>query len=211
MGSLPSTRRPCVTTDPSGTGGIILETLDERATLWSRPPPSEPIAEVVIDPNYISYVGRVSGVIDAEDDGRGDIARFRPVHQKARRLEAVQREAHRMGYRAFARRTGLSESVAKRAAAGQVISAANAAKALDALGSVDAGQVVCAQDGCTEIVGQPNARFCSKAHKDRAYRKRKKERMLAEGGACPSCGAVLMGAAADRPCPVCGHDKDVPA
>jgi rubrerythrin len=194
------------TTDPSGMAGIILETLDERATLWSRPPRSEPIDEVVIDPDLITYVGRVSGVIDADEDGQGDITRFRPVHQEARRLEAVQKEAVRMGYRAFARRTDLPEAVAKRAASRQPISLANVQKALNALGSIDPGRI-CALDGCAATVIQPNARFCSKSHKDKAYRRRKMAKLPSKDGACPSCNAVLMGTSAIGPCPVCGYNR----
>jgi hypothetical protein len=114
-----------VTTDPMDQGALLLETLDARAAQWSRPPSTAPIASVTVHPDLIRRVGRVSGVIDADIDGLEDLAERRPVFDEADGLAVVQMAARRLGYRALARRTGLAESVTKRAAAGKPISARN--------------------------------------------------------------------------------------
>jgi hypothetical protein len=55
------------------------ETLDGKAVDWSRPPHNDPVAEVVIGP--VRYVGRVSGLLDADTEGRpGDLRDYRPVY-----------------------------------------------------------------------------------------------------------------------------------
>ena len=93
------------------------------------------------------YSGHVSGVIDADEDGLGDLADRRPLYRDADRLAAVQKEARRLGYRAFARRTGLPESVAKRAANGRSISSKNVDGALEAL-RADVPARLCALVDC---------------------------------------------------------------
>jgi hypothetical protein len=159
-----------VTTDSMGREDIILESLAERAAQWSRPPRSEPITEVVLDPDLTAHLGRVSGVIDADADGLGDLRSRRTIHEDADRLIAVQKAVKELGYRAFVRRTGLSESVAKRAAAGRPISVRNVGRALKAMAATDQTQRQCAREGCDKPVPQPNATYCEKAHRDQAYR-----------------------------------------
>jgi len=89
-----------VTADPESLEGVILETLDERAIEWSRKPRSESIESVVIDPDLVAYPGHVSGVIDAGEDGLGNLARRRPLLKDANHIGAIQREARQLGYRA---------------------------------------------------------------------------------------------------------------
>jgi hypothetical protein len=195
-----------VTTGPDLNRSVILETPDERASLWSRAPRSEPIDEVVIDPDLVAYTGRVSGVIDADADGLEDPGRYRPTYEGARSLAAVQKVAQSLGYRAFARRTGLALSVAKRAATGRAISPRNVDRALRALGRDGTG-VECALPGCDQVVTRGRASYCSKAHRDRAYRARKRGRPSIPDPSieseCPGCGATLYGEAVSRPCPIC--------
>jgi hypothetical protein len=192
-----------VTTDPEKWEVVILETLDERAIEWSRDPRSEPIDSLVIDPDLVAYPGHVSGVIDADADGLGDLARRRPLLRDANRLGAVQTLARRMGKRAFADLTGLPPTVAERAAAGRPISPGNVAKAIDAMRAGSDIRHTCAHDGCDQLVARTSALYCSPAHAARAYRKRKKTRPRSPDPdtahpLCPACGAVLLGLAAKR-------------
>ena len=208
-----------VTTSGMSHEDVIVESLAERSALWSRPPRSEPITEVVVDPHLIAYPGRVSGVIDADADGLGHLRSRRTIHQDADRLAAVQTAAGGLGYRAFARRTGLPESVAKRAAKEQPISTRNVGRALKALGMADGSQRPCCLDGCNEPVPRPNANYCSKAHRDQAYRLRRKTKSPApkprrlprpatgldpahdwaiDLPKCAHCDTALVGLAAER-------------
>ena len=58
-----------VTTDPRDVGAVLLESLDYRAVLWSKPPRTVPIESVTVFPELVRRVGRVSGVIDADEVG----------------------------------------------------------------------------------------------------------------------------------------------
>jgi hypothetical protein len=200
--------RIVVTTDQDDMSeAVVLETLDERAVLWSAPPRSDPIEAVTVDPLLIRHVGRVSGVIDAQEDGFLHLRERRPVYEEAQGLALVQREARRLGKRAFARRSGLALSAAERAARGRPISRANVDRALAALVTNDVG-CACAAAGCSNPVLRPNALYCSKAHRDRAYRQRRADHIDSgpelHGGApcCAVCGAIMLGAA-DRGDGIC--------
>ena len=159
-----------VTTDPADIDARQLETLGSRAAEWSRPRRSVPIDAVVVDPLLVRRVGRVSGVIDADLDGLGDLVGRRPLHQEADQLAAVQAIAKANGPRAFARRTDLSIRVAERAALGRPISQVNVARALHAL-RTDDGSCLCAC-GCGIAFRPKRAdhRFLSDAHRKRASR-----------------------------------------
>ena len=208
-----------VTTESMSLEAVILESLAERAGRWSREPRSEPVTEIEVNPKLIAYPGRVSGVIDADADGLGDLASRRTIHEDADRLTAVQKAAKQLGRRAFSRRTGLPETVAERAAGGFPISSGNVNKALTALAAVNTSARACSLDGCDEPVYRPNASYCEKVHQDQAYRLRRKAKAPAPRPrrsrrsaakpdpyadmACPLCGTVLLGKAAQGPCPVC--------
>ena len=213
-----------VTTDGMGHEDVILASLAERAGQWSRRQRSEPITEVVVDPHLIARPGRVSGVIDADADGLGDLRSRRTIHEDADRLLSVQREAKRLGRRAFGRRTGLPQTVAERAAAGLPISTRNVGFALSALAAHDKSERPCSLDGCNELVNRPKAKFCCKAHRDQAYRQGRRPKTSEAKPhrsrrspampdpfadlACPGCGTVLLGKAAEGPCPVCPTSND---
>jgi hypothetical protein len=200
-----------VTTNPREQGALVVESLDERATLWSRAPQGELVEVVVVDPDLITHLGRVSGVIDADSDGLGDLRARRPLHRDANRLAAVQKEAKRIGPRPFARRTGLPLKVAERAARGRPISAGSVDRALRSLSS-DGDQRVCIFDGCGALVEQPNAVYCGKSHRDAAYRARRNAKAAAQNPdlgqptadpfaglpTCMGCDTVLLGDAAER-------------
>jgi hypothetical protein len=77
-----------VATDPDHPGvrsaepGVVLvASLDQKGCDWSTPPRLDPIAEVVVTPGNVRYVGRASGVIDADTDGQpGDLGDYRPTY-----------------------------------------------------------------------------------------------------------------------------------
>jgi hypothetical protein len=81
-----------VTTDAEDFGAVVLETLSGRGVEWSRKPRTVPIDVVEVDPLLVRHVGRVSGMIDADDDGLGDLAARRPVYDDGIRLVARQEE-----------------------------------------------------------------------------------------------------------------------
>jgi rubrerythrin len=172
---------------------------------------------VTIDPFRVRHVGRVSGVLDADVDGLpGDLAARRPVHEEAQLLRAVQTEAQAMGKRAFHRATNLPLTVAERAALGKAISARNLDKGLEALQADNTRR--CALEGCDRPVPRPNALFCCKLHRDRAWRARRRHAMprlamqeqdFDADVACSNCGAILLGAAI-RKCPACGQQGCAP-
>jgi len=167
---------------------------------------------VGLDPDLVAYPGHVSGVIDADEDGLGDLAGRRPLLRDANRLGAVQNVATRLGKRAFSR-MGIPPTVAERAAQGRPIASENADLALQALGKGEKAEP-CAIPGCDQIVDRANALYCSKAHRDKGYRHRKKAKASLDANAddtCRGCGAVLFGEAISRPCPVCHTPTDTGA
>jgi hypothetical protein len=200
-----------ITTDPLDIDAVILDTLDSRAIAWATKRPPAPVESVTVDPMRVRIVGAVSGVIDADLDGLDDPGARRTVYQEVDAAAVVRADAMRLGKREFIRRTGLSEGVAQRAASGWRISERNAATALRELRR-DPGARQCSLGGCDEPVAATNARFCSKAHRDRAYRLRRRQ-VPAEKPAdvqndpeddtpnlptCRQCDTVLLGLAAVR-------------
>jgi hypothetical protein len=150
-----------VSTARADIDAVRLAWLADKAADWSRPPSYAPIADVVVDPLWLDYRGRVSGVIDADIDGLpGDLGARRPVYARAKRGDAVSSLAEEIGPNQFARRTGVSLSASKRAARTGRISATNTQKALRALRVAEA-QRRCSLEGCDHLVNQPNARYCS--------------------------------------------------
>lgn len=62
---------------------VLVATLDEKTTAWSAPSPAEPAECVVIDPRLIRRVGRVSGMLDAYNEGRpGTLTSYTPKYRK---------------------------------------------------------------------------------------------------------------------------------
>lgn len=151
-----------VTTDRANLSDVMLETLDLRAANWSKSPRHLPISLVRVKISNVRYVGRVSGVIDAQADGLlGTLQDYRPIFQDANRLAALHRIARPLGPAVFARRTGLSMSVAKRVANGQGISGENITRAEKALRSQQFDDQVCALDECGHVVRRKGAQYCS--------------------------------------------------
>jgi len=162
-----------VTTDPMDLGAVLLETLDARASRWSRPSPAQPIDSVRPNRLLLRRVGRASGVIDAEADGMDDLDRRRPVMDDGDPGGFVVSEARRMGPTAFFRRYSVPLRTSERIASGGWPSPTTIARVLGSL-SGHSPVRTCSLHGCDEVVVKLNALYCSTAHADRAYRLRKK-------------------------------------
>ena len=95
---------------------LVLEPLNARAVDWTRRHKEAPIAEVIVDPDLVRHVGRVSGVIDASLLCLpGELEGHWPHYDDVRRLAAVQKPVAAMGPRAFALRNRAASSGGKRA------------------------------------------------------------------------------------------------
>jgi hypothetical protein len=192
-----------VTTDPRDIGAVLVQSLDDRAVLWSKPPTAVPIESVTVYPEHVRRVGRVSGVIDADEDGLEDLSARRPVHDPGDPAAFVRREVRRLGPSGFFRRYGVPPSTVERISAGGNPSGATVRRVM---GAVTDGDIrPCALEGCEHPVARPNALYCPccPTHKDRAYsRRRKSLRSLvapantpADLPACRECGVIMLGAA----------------
>lgn len=195
-----------VTTDPTEIGAVLLESLAVRSATWSAPRRPEPVGLVVVHPQLIRIEGRTSGVLDAVDEGRADVAAFRPVYSEGDPVAFLRAEAKRLGKRAFARRTGLAPTTAESLVRGLSVSGHTVEVALRAL-LAEGSVATCALDGCEKAVLRPGQRYCSRPCKDRAYRARRAARRsrptVPSAPECAACGLVLVGQAALRACPRC--------
>jgi len=191
------------TTGWNAPGRTVLLPLRDFARRWCDPLPPEDDGEIEVHPALIRRVGRGGVLVDAQlADPGAEVEDYEVVYDEGDPPAFVSEQARRLRARRFARRTGLAPSVAKRARKGK-ISPRNVAIALGALlGEPDEG--TCALDGCDRPLPRPNARYCSRGHADRAYRLRRRAAQVPEHDACPNCGTVLLGAAAQR-CPICNE------
>ena len=149
-----------VTTDPMESGSLVLESLSERAIEWSRAPRSEPIEAVVVDPDLIAFVGRVSGVIDADADGLIDLRRRRPAMRMPTASPFVRDELDRLGPAAFADRSGIPLDTAKKLGSGPSPQRRDHPQVLAVLRTAETSRT-CALDGCDAPVSRRNALYCS--------------------------------------------------
>lgn len=195
-----------VTTDPTDIGTVLLESLAVRAANWSTPRLPEPVGLVVVHPDLVRIEGRISGVLDAVEEGHVDVASRRPLYDDGDPLAFVHAEAKRLKKRAFARRANLPPTTAERLARGLSVNTRTVEAAMRALlseGLVES----CAIDGCEKPVPRPNAVYCTPAHQDRAYRdrrsRRRTESTVPSAPTCSTCGLVLVGEAALQACPRC--------
>jgi hypothetical protein len=204
-----------VDTRPDG-NAVVLWTLEQRARRWAEARSSGNPGPVLVVPELIRRVGRLGVIVEAATvDPFNDHEGLRTVYDERDQTAFVHREARRMGKRAFARRTGLPLKVAERAALGRTIARRNIDQACRAL--LDGTSLpTCSLPGCDKPVGRPNALYCGKAHRDRAYRMRVrgrepvshngKEKDPFVGFSCPACGTVRFGDT-KRPCPVCASSN----
>jgi len=212
-----------VTTDPKDVGAALLQTLEDRAADYVRPPRASPLCAVVVDPRLVRTVGRVSGVIDADLDGAENPREKRHEFSRADVMAHLVDALHSEGPAAVARKTGLSVSTLSAVARGTTPSSRTIRQYVEALGSVQRGDRTCAWETCEVTITRPNQRYCSRAHVDRAYRGRKisssptYDAMISTLDGfdvsvhprCRRCSAVLLGSAATRgTCRNCESDGD---
>jgi hypothetical protein len=211
-----------VTTDPTNQRAILLDTLDNRAVEWTRPPRSVSLDEIVVDPHLVRTVGRVSGVIDADADGLADLVKRRRVFHEADASSFVLAEIVRLGVTGFSCRYGVPGSTAQKIKAGRPPAARTIAQVLMSLDVPDGAARSCQLDGCDRTVVRRNARYCSPAHRNQASRVRRRvdkanlsetvtipapADVIPEFPMCPGCGAELLGAAARRgTCRTCSEE-----
>lgn len=202
---------PVSTTGMADGHTVRLQSLEAFAEDWTAPRQLTDPGEVVIDHRLIRRVGRGGALIDAQLAGDGANAnRYEVVYSEGDADTFMLEQAQTLGKRAFAERTGLPPTVAERAAAGKPISRRNVERALRGLLS-DHAERVCACDGCDTPITRRNQLYCTTAHREHAYRARQKSlrRQAPEAFAdltCAGCGTVLLGSAAQGPCPVCDRE-----
>ncbi|HXY27631.1 MAG TPA: hypothetical protein VEH82_05065, partial [Acidimicrobiales bacterium] len=168
-------------------------------------------------------VGRGGALIDAQlAGGDPDPDDHLVVYREADIRGFIADEIARLGPRAFAGHYDVPLGTVKSWISGRYNpSARQVAAVLTRVPTVDTAACVCALEGCDKPVSRPNASYCTKAHRDAAYRLRKKARATVPAPArrqrlprrpipdpfadvaCRTCGTVLLGAAALGTCPVC--------
>ena len=191
-----------VSTGPDPGASVPLTRLADVAADWAIPVEVSPAALLTYDRRLARRVGRGGALVDARLADPDAVAYdHQALYAGGDAAGFVAEEARRAGPRPFARLTGLALKVAERAALGQPISADNVERALAALCS-EPGVRRCALEGCEAPVPRPNARFCSKAHADRAYRARRSDRRqrgvsdpYAAIPTCTACGVLMLGGA----------------
>jgi hypothetical protein len=183
-----SGREVRVSTATSDIDAVQLTSLADKAAAWSRPPSYAPITQVVVDPLWLDYRGRVSGVIDAYIDGLpGDLSARRAVYVDGAGLGLGQREAlvdlaRSLSYAEFARRGCTTPRVAAEVVAGVLPRPEVAQRIVRAFRGAEHAERVCALDGCEHPVHRVNRRFCEccPSHKARAN---KREQRSVQGNA----------------------------
>lgn len=188
--------RMAVTTDPRDVDAVLVESLDERTVRYGRPPRTAPIDEVHVHPSLVGHVGRASGVIDAQLDGLDGLAGRRVVYMDADLAAFITREVVILGPTAFARQYDVKLRTAEGIAAGRTPSKRTIAQVHAAL--LGGGALpTCALDGCDVVVTRSRARYCTRAHRDRA-RAPATAAIAAPNVICTGCGKELLGLAATR-------------
>jgi hypothetical protein len=197
--------RIAVTTDPCDVDAVLVESLDDRASRYGRPPRTTAIDEVHVSPHLVRHVGRASGVIDAQLDGLDDLAARRHVLEEVELGGFIRAEISSLGPSAFSRRYGVSLRTVEGIAAGRTPSTRTISKVHRTLVAPTQPARTCALPGCDEVVTRVNAIWCSRRHRDQA---RAAEVATTPGVFCPRCGIELLGLAAERrtcrPCAVAG-------
>lgn len=163
------TGRPSHPTTTPGRAGSVLLTLAARTRRWLKPRPKP--APTAVRVLTVRRAGRAGPDVEAAAlDPEADPQALR-VFYDDESAAGVQRLAVDLGPRAFARMTGLSPSAAFRLARTGKPTASMVRRALAGLGRADelAVEVSCR---CGRPLRRPNAKACSPACKQRAYRER---------------------------------------
>lgn len=165
-----------VTTDMTDPSAVRLVSLAGKAADWGWPPAFEPIAEVTVNPFLICHVGRVSGVIDAGDEGLpGSLAALRPTYSAADLQGALRDYLTAWGSLRFAAKTGIPRRTVREFARGRSLSKKNAHLALSSIKIDDGTNRICALDDCDHSIMVPRAKYCQcKTHGDHRRRAQKR-------------------------------------
>ena len=205
-----------VTTDPTDVWAVLLQTLENRANEYVRPPRSSPLRTVVVDPSLVKFLGRTSGVIDAQLDGVKNLEDIRREFSGADVTKHLFDSLRDEGPAAVARRTGIPASTLSAIARGTSPGAKTLRHYADSLGSSQRIGNLCAREACPGKILRLNQRYCSRTCANSDYRAHqrsgsscvKKSATMANVDfsqlpRCPGCSALLLGAAAERG--VCRH------
>lgn len=162
--------------DPGAT--VPLQRLAHVAEDWCTPVAPRAPEALHFDRRLARRVGRGGVLVDAQlADSNVRAQDVQVVYSPGDVAGFVTDAARRLGPRPFARLTGLSLKVAERAALGRRVSPKSLERALGALTTPTGDHARrCDLDGCDEPVPRPNARYCCRAHADRAYRRRRAKR-----------------------------------
>jgi len=182
-------RRVRVSTAPADVDAVQLSPLADKSADWSRRPVYAPITEVVLNPLWLDYRGRVSGVIDADMDGLpGELGARRPVYVDGDDLGWGQREAlvdlaRTLSHSVFARRARTTPRVASDVAAGVLPRPAVTRRIIRAMREAESVGRVCALDGCEHPVHRANRRYCEccPSHKARANKRSQRDSTRRDG------------------------------
>jgi hypothetical protein len=151
--------------------------LVDFAERWAHPLPPEDQSGIVVEPRLIRRVGRGGALIDARLAGStAPASDHQVVYDEGDPAGFVVDEVKRLGPARFARRFGVPERTARGIANGRRPSQTTVRRVVRALRVVTHDTRRCALDGCDEAVWRPNARYCTPAHADRAYRLRRRGR-----------------------------------
>jgi hypothetical protein len=186
-----------VTTDPWVIGAVLVESLQDRAVRYGRPPRVMPLTEVHVDHALVSHVGRASGVIDAQLDGLDELATRRPVFRDVDIVTFIRGEISVLGPSAFSRRYDVKLRTVEGIAAGRVPSPRTIATVHRLLTAGAPPLRTCTLDGCDVVVTRANGTYCCRRHRDRA-RADMTTSADVDVVRCRGCDSTLLGAAATR-------------
>jgi hypothetical protein len=160
-------------------------------------------------PELIRRVGRLGVLIEAAmTDPFRNHGPARVVYDEGNVAGFIHDEIARLGPTAFADHFDIPRDRAKKLRSpNRQPSPATVRTVLAALPTAATSRT-CALDDCDVPVGRADAKYCSKAHRDRGYRQRQRSLRhstpeLFADLTCAGCGTVLLGSAAHGPCPVC--------
>ncbi len=158
---------------------VPLVRLADAASDWCNPVPAHEPELLHFDRRLVRRVGRAGALVDARlADPEASAEEHQVLYTQGDAVGAVIELARSMGKRPFARRFGIPLKTAERLARGAKPSQATVARVLTRLAQETTGPS-CALSGCDAPVPRPNARYCSKAHADRAYRAGRRARIEA--------------------------------
>jgi hypothetical protein len=147
--------------------------LVDFAERWTHPLRPDDRSGIVVEPRLIRRVGRGGALVDARLAGStAPASEHQVVYDEGDPAGFVVDEVKRLGPAHFARRYGVPERTARGIANGRRPSKATVHRVLRALRLATDETRRCALDSCEEAVWRPNARYCTPAHADRAYRLR---------------------------------------